>query len=769
MRHPATPNHHALALAIALGLPGLALAQAAAPRAAADAERHDAATLDAITVTATRRAEDARQVPIAVSAVDGERLDVARSGGEDIRFLAARVPSLNIESSFGRTFPRFYIRGLGNTDFDLNASQPVSLVYDDVVLENVALKGFPVFDLEGIEVLRGPQGTLFGRNTPAGVIKFDSVRPDFTRSGYGRFSYGEFETLNAEGAIGVALTETLAGRASMLYQRRGDWVDNSFAGARRNTALEGYEDMAFRGQLLLQASDDFETLLALQSRRLDGTARLFRANILGTDGRLVPGFDPERVSIDALNQQELDNDGASLRMSWDLGAATLFSVSSWNQATLFSRGDIDGGSRYTFDFVPGSNPGSFPDGARFPAESGDGSEVTQWTQELRLASNGDRDLDWQFGLYLFEDRVEIESFSYDTFAGGAVNGFATQRQDNTAWAVFGSVDWQAAEDLVVRAGLRYTDDEKTFVGQRLLGPFGAPPIAPIRVNPQAAEWSWDLAATWSVAEDVNLYGRVAHGFRAPAIQGRLTFANAALPANQLVTVARPETVLSWEAGMKVELFDNRARVNASVFHYTIDDQQLTAVGGTANFNSLLNAEQSHGHGFELDLEALLGENLLVTFGTGWNRTEIDDPALAVSTCFNAIACRVVDPTIVRDGRTLALIDGNPLPQAPEWTTNLTARYGIPLGNDAELYVYTDWAYRSEVNFFLYESDVFRGAPLLVGGLRVGYAWDLGRYEVAAFGRNILNEIEAVGGIDFNNRTGFINEPRTWGVEFRAGF
>ena len=98
MRHPATPNHHALALAIALGLPGLALAQAAAPRAAADAERHDAATLDAITVTATRRAEDARQVPIAVSAVDGERLDVARSGGEDIRFLAARVPSLNIES-----------------------------------------------------------------------------------------------------------------------------------------------------------------------------------------------------------------------------------------------------------------------------------------------------------------------------------------------------------------------------------------------------------------------------------------------------------------------------------------------------------------------------------------------------------------------------------------------------------------------------------------------------------------------------------------------
>lgn len=760
-------NRHALALAIALGLPAAALAQTE-NRTESDAG-NDAATLDAITVTATRRAEDARQVPIAVSAVDGERLDVARSGGEDIRFLAARVPSLNIESSFGRTFPRFYIRGLGNTDFDLNASQPVSLVYDDVVLENVALKGFPVFDLEGIEVLRGPQGTLFGRNTPAGVIKFDSVRPDFVTSGYGRASWGSFDTVNVEGALGGGLTESLAGRASLLYQRRGDWVDNSFAGTRRNDALEGYEDMAFRGQLLLQGSEDFQVLLALQTRQLEGTARLFRANILGTDGRLVPGFDPERVSIDALNAQELDTDGASLRMNWNLGSATLFLLTSLNHGELVSRGDIDGGSRYTFDFFPATNPGAFPDGARFPAESGDAAEVRQSTHELRLASNGDNVIDWQTGVYWFKDQVEIESISYDTLAGGTVNGISTQRQDNTAWAVFGSVDWQAAEALVVRAGLRYTDDEKTFTGQRLLGPFGAPPIAPIRVNPQAEEWSWDLAATWAVAEDVSLYSRIARGFRAPAIQGRLTFANATLPSNQLVTVARPETVLSYEAGMKVALFDNRARVNASVFRYTIDDQQLTAVGGTANFNSLLNAEQTHGHGFELDAEALLSEHLLVTFGTGWNKTEIDDPALAVSTCFNALACRVLDPTIVRSGATLALIDGNPLPQAPEWTTNFTARYGIPLANDSELYFYTDWAYRSEVNFFLYESAVFRGAPLLTGGVRVGYSWGLGQYEVAAFGRNILNEIEAVGGIDFNNRTGFINEPRTWGLEFKAGF
>ncbi len=759
-------NRSALALAIALGLPAFAAAQQAAP--ALD-EATDAATLDAITVTATRRAENAQQVPIAVSAIDGDKLDVIRSGADDIRFLAARTPSLNIESSFGRVFPRFYIRGLGNTDFDLNASQPVSLVYDDVVLENVTLKGFPVFDVDSIEVLRGPQGTLFGRNTPAGLIKFDSVRPDFETSGYGRISYGEFDTVNAEAAVGGGLTETLAGRASALYQRRGDWVDNTFAGTRLNNALEGFEDMAFRGQLLLQASDDFEALLGVQMRRLDGTARLFRANILGADGHLVPGFDPERVSIDALNQQELDTDGASLRMSWNLGGATLFSISSWNQGTLFSRGDIDGGSRYTFDFFPATNPGAFPDGARFPADSGDGADVEQVTQELRLASNGDNVVNWQGGLYWFKDQVDIESFSYDTLGGGVVNAYATQRQDNTAWAAFGSVDWAINEAFIVRAGLRYTDDTKDFTGRRVFGAFGNAPIAPISVSPSAQDWSWDLAGTWTVAEDVNLYARVAKGFRAPSIQGRLAFANAALPANQLVTVAAAEEVLSYEAGMKIALFDDRARLNLAVFDATVDNQQLTAGGGTANFNSLLNADEASLRGFEVDLEAYLTDQLLVTFGSGYNRTEINDAGLAVATCFNATVCRVTDPTIVRNGATLALIDGNPLPQAPEWTTNFTARYGIPLANDAELYVYTDWAYRSEVNFFLYESTVFTGAPLLTGGVRVGYSWGLGQYEVAAFGRNILNEIEAVGGIDFNNRTGFINEPRTWGVEFKAAF
>ncbi|MDV3258329.1 MAG: TonB-dependent receptor plug domain-containing protein, partial [Sphingomonas sp.] len=175
-----------------------------------------------IVVTATRRSENLQDIPLSVATVSDETLAAVSSGGADIRGLSGRVPSLNIESSFGRTFPRFYIRGLGNTDFDLNASQPVSLVYDDVVLENPILKGFPAFDVDRVEVLRGPQGTLFGRNTPAGIVKFDTVKPGQGRN-YARVSYGSYGTINAEGAVGAEAGEQFAVRLSGLWQHRNDW------------------------------------------------------------------------------------------------------------------------------------------------------------------------------------------------------------------------------------------------------------------------------------------------------------------------------------------------------------------------------------------------------------------------------------------------------------------------------------------------------------------------------------------------------------------
>lgn len=733
-----------LAMGIALALP----ASTALAAQVGDAEVTPTA-LDEVTVTAQRREENIQDVPVAISLLSDENLDAITAAGDDVRLLAGRLPSLNIESSFGRAFPRFYVRGLGNTDFDLNASQPVSLVYDDVVQENPILKGFPLFDLDRIEMLRGPQGTLFGRNTPAGVLKFDSVRPSRDTDGYGQVSYGRYGTVNVQGALGGAVGETASGRISALYQRRDDYVDNSFTGER--DALEGYREWAVRGQYLLEPSDSFSALFNLHARDLSGTARLFRANIIRPGSNdFVAGFDRNSISIDGRNQQDLDSFGGSARLRWDFETISLYSITGYESVEVFSRGDIDGG--FGAAFAPPSGPGLIP----FPAESADGlPQHDQWSQEFRLESREWGAFDWQAGLYWFREDLTIDSFNYDTLAGGTQNGFARQEQENRAMALFVSGEYAIGEALTLRGGLRYTDDEKEFSAQRFQSPIGGGATGVLRANPDDSDVSGDVSLVWSASDQVNWYGRVARGFRAPSIQGRLLFGDA-------ISVADSETVLSFELGVKAELFDRRARLGLAVFDYRVEDQQLTAVGGAANFNTLINADQTDGQGVELDFQAYLTEQLYVTVGASWNDVEIDDPNLFIQPCGGG--CTVTDPPGRAPGTVS--IDGNRLPQSPEWVFNLTARYGWSMG-EGELYVLTDWSYRDEINFFLYDAREFRGDALFEGGLRIGYLWD--QYEFAAYGRNITDELELVGGIDFNNLTGFVNEPRVFGLEFKARY
>lgn len=768
-RHPSTRTlrRSALAAAVALLLPMQALAQSAAQQdapAAPQAEA-DAKTLDAVQVTATRKVENLQDVPVSVTMVSAETLDVLGSGGNDVRFMSGRVPSLNIESSFGRAFPRFYIRGYGNTDFRLNTSQPVSLVYDDVVQENPILKGFPVFDLDRVEVLRGPQGSLFGRNSPAGVVKFESVRPSQEFSGYGKVGVGSDNMWNVEGAAGGGLTDQWSARASVLFQRRDDWVDNTIDGP--NDGFEGYDESAARLQALYEG-EGFEALLNVHARHLNGTARLFRANIIepGTND-LVDGFDEDKVSLDGVNHSELDSFGANARLSWELGNGyRLYSITGYENVETFSRGDIDGG--FGAVFLPVSGPGLIP----FASETADGiPSHSQFTQEFRIESNYAGAWNWQGGLFYFNEDYDVESFSYDSLAGNAQDGYERVNQTNDAWALFGAVTWEATDKLELRAGARYTWDKKdltveeywntgfvpcVLLGKCTLAQLAAQePDGDLSAHPEDKKFSWDLSATYEVNDDVNLYGRVATGYRGSSIQAAGAF--------NAKSVAAPETSTAFEAGVKADLWNNRARINAGVFYYEVKDQQLTAVGGSSNANILLNADKSTGRGFEVDFQTYLTDSMLLTLGSSYNDTEIQDDNLAVSVCAQ---CTVTDPL---DGNGKALIDGNPLPQAPEWTHNLTLRWGMPTDNGGEFYAYTDWVYRSEVNFFLYESKEFTGKSLVQGGLRLGYTWGYGKYDLALYGRNITDEVQVVGAIDFNNLTGMINEPRLFGVEFKANF
>lgn len=359
---------------------------------------------------------------------------------------------------------------------------------------------------------------------------------------------------------------------------------------------------------------------------------------------------------------------------------------------------------------------------------------------------------WQAGLFYFDEYLEVDSFNYADRTD-AFDGFARQEQDTTAYAIFGQFDYDINDDLVVTAGIRFSDDEKEYVAERTTDLFGVPalgPLLPVSVNPSDSQVSGNISLSYTINDDVSVYGRFARGFRAPSIQGRVLFSNS-------VTVADSETINSFEIGIKSQLLENRMRLNASVYTLEISDQQLTAGSGTANANVLINADSTIGRGIEMDAEWAASENLNFSFGVSYNFTEIDDPALSVLPC--GAPCTVLDPDGSFDDSVS--IDGNSLPRAPKLIFNFVTRYTTPFAN-GDLFIQNDWVFRDEYSFFLYESAEFRGDKFLEGGLNIGYSTD--RYDVQAYVRNLTDELELIAAIDFNNLEGIINEPRTFGIE-----
>ncbi|NJN00640.1 MAG: TonB-dependent receptor, partial [Aquincola sp.] len=514
----------------------------------------------------------------------------------------------------------------------------------------------------------------------------------------------------------------------------------------------GYRDSAVRAQWLLEPSRGLSVLANVHARDYDGSARLFRANIIepGSNG-FVSGFDEKKISIDGKNESGVQNYGANLRVRFALAPTlSLNSITGYEQVKTFSRGDIDGG--FGASFLP---PGLFGPGViPFASETADGMpKHSQWTQEFRLESDTKTTLDWQAGVFLFKEDYKVESFSYNSLgdpsvplAANAQDGYQRIRQKNDAWAVFGNLSYAVSPALKLRGGLRYTEDKKKLTVEAYeqsgfapcvgptLGIIPAPPkctlaqlagLEPdgdLSASPKDKKVNWDLSGTYALSKDINLYARAATGFRGSSVQSASAFNGK--------SVADAETNTSVEAGIKADLLDRRMRVNFGVFSYTVKDLQLTAVGGAANANILLNADKATGTGFELDMQALVTPNLLASLGVGYNDTKIKDSSLEVGGCGGG--CTMTDPVGPNGGR---LVNGNPLPQAPKTTVNFTLRYSQPTPT-GEWYVLTDWVHRSKVNFFLYESREFTGKALTEEDVAA-----LTAYPVVSAAARLLNAAE----------------------------
>ena len=772
-------NLNSAALLLA-GVATLAIVPAAARAQSTDTPAAtDKADDGVIVVTAQRRAENAMTVPVAVSVVQPEALhDYDAAGGDTLLSLSGKVPSLYVETSTGRIFPRFYIRGLGNIDFYLGASQPVEIIQDDVVEEHVVVKSNPAYDIAQVEVLKGPQGSLFGRNTTAGIVKFDSAQPSETWQGQGSLSYGRFSSINADAGVGGPLTRdgSVSFRLSGLYQHRDNWISNVYTGpsddgtVAGHNVMNGFNERDVRLQLLARPTSALSLRLSGHVRDYDGFASIFyRGSIIQGTNKVPASFDRSVVAYDEAqnNPQSYQTHGVSLKADYDLGIATLTSITAWEHASGFSRGDTDGGAAANFGGVA---PNICAVGCG--ESQGRLRGLDQWTQEIRVASLDTGPFKWQFGGIYFDQRDMTEfdqrAFFLTSNALGTApnpNNWVLLHDVNTSWAVFGQASYALTDKLTLTGGVRVTRDTKHTVLLKT-----ANTVANVStftgakdVELTATKPSWDASLLYRVDPNVSLYARVARGFRGPTIQGRSAVFNSPF------TTANSETNTSFETGLKTTFLDNRVHFNLTGFYYVVDNMQLN--GNDSNGNGVLfNADKGKGYGMEAELEARPTSNLRFNAGFSWLHTRIEDPTVfaQVGAANNVLSQTVLNPVVHVGTNYFAQINGNPFPNAPEYNLNLSARYDIPLSDDNKLFVAGDFNIQGKTNFVLYRTIEYTANGNNELGAKVGYAF--GRYEVAAFARNLTNNKNLIDVIDTSNyRAGIYNDPRVFGVMFSGSF
>lgn len=687
--------------------------------------------LEEIVVTAQKRIERLIDVPSSISALGEE--DIAKFDIQDPKDLYAVVPNLTADTPMGGVFPRIFLRGLGSTTFTGNGSSSVSIYYDEIVQALPMLQGFPAFDLDRIEILRGPQGTLWGRNTTGGLAHFVSKKPTHEFDGYGKFSYGSFDEIEMEGAIGGSLVDgRLAARVSLLFDQRDGWVENTFDGSK----LQGHREAAARMQFLFTPSESIDVLLNLHGRFFDGDFLLFHNCGLGPGGVDEAGdinpCDPDVINSDFTDPfLEADQQGASLNVNWHLPNFVITSITGYEEGGMSGQVDDDGGPLPTEVVFQEA-----PDNAQF-------------SQEIRISSARETALEWIAGAYFISFDVKNHGLAIVGFDGGLFGEFGQRAdftQNNESIAVFGHVNYDLSDKLRLAGGARWTEDQKDIVAGGVffapdrINPFDprfADPISiatdvpTTRLDKTWSEVTWEVAATYALSANKNAYVRVARGFRAGNFDARAAFGAS-------VKAVNPEILLDIEGGLKGRWLDDRLSLNIGAFYYDYDDPQLTIVPGAAaiGIEELINAPGGSVVGGEVEVELLVIDQLLLTgnLGLAFSEYSDDEPFLTPIPG---------QPDNIRDA------GGNEFIRSPEATSTLTAQYNVPLGRLGTGYIYTSWTYTDNVFFNLLNDDVPETSGVVgpglmedaywLGNLRLGYLSPSEKFEIVVWGKNITDE------------------------------
>lgn len=667
-------------------------AGAAEPVVAAD-DGGDA--IPEITVTARRRQESLQSVPVAVSVVDGA--EAARDNLNDLQDIVSLVPSANFRTSSSNKDRTLFIRGLGTISTSPGVEPSVSTVIDGVVMARSGQATLDLVDLDHVEVLRGPQGTLFGKNASAGVINIVTAEPTSEVHGSVDAAYYQGDEYRVAATLSGPLAPSLTGLISVISGGYGGNVHNVATG----DTVNGYSHNGFRSKLRWDGSDKMTVTLAvdyLNSRDtipngvfvssnqvayptgvVNGNAAL-AASLAGSG--VTPGTDNRGIANDFHSGSDDNNGGAAITVDWALGDYQLTSISAYRRWHNSQWQDYDQTSVLN---------------AKLPQLQDRGDlNFNQFSQELRLASPKGHFIDYVTGLYYLhaDDAEHYDRRISQLPAASVINnqGLANWGTTGNNYALFGEGNINFTDDFRAIAGARVVHDDLDYGFQRTSSSAAA--LTGIRAgyagdgSTSATGYTDRVGLQYDISPRTNTYFTYSHGYKGPAYN--VFFNMQATDARAL----NPETSNAYEIGVKSRLFANRLQVNLAAFIEDFDNYQAN-FSDTANgavVTRLINAGAVSTKGVEGDITARPLDRLTLQGGFAWTQARIEDFNCPVGA---AASCNV---------------NGKPLPFAPDWKLNVRADYVIPLTDRYDLTVGSDYAWQSKVQYQLTQNpDTVQGA------------------------------------------------------------
>jgi iron complex outermembrane receptor protein len=811
--------------AVALLCPVFTAAAQVADTPPATDTTKDATTLESVKVTARQREEDLQKVPVAVSVVSGEWLD--RSYTVNTQQLSQLVPSLYYNSANPRN-TAYTIRGLGSNTLSVSAANDgiepgVGFYVDGVYHGRPATAAFDFTDIDHIEVLRGPQGTLFGKNTTAGAITITSRAPTFTPEGNGEVSVGEQGFLQAKGTVSGPLTDTVAGRFSAQFTERDGTLHNVRTGKDENE-LNNY---ALRGQLLFKPDDSLNVRLIADVSNLDsdcctqnylrvgrslrGAARQFPGLSANLPAHGFPAYVPpsrniydRETDIDAPLHIDTQDGGVSLNADWNLGDVTLTSISAWRYWKWDVANDRD------YIGIPIQTVQRIP------------SRQDQYSQEFRVASNGDGPFNYVGGLYFYTQEINghpvsvygpaatywlVSTTSFPNMPDNLADGYGQYGDSHykmKSYAAFGEVNYHFTDQLIGTVGVRYTYEDKN--GTYATTVSGGAPTTPGSIQDNAklslfrpqsysakdngGNPSGRLNLAYQFTDNLMGYVGYAYGYKSGGLNMSGLPLDAANNPALATAVIKDETNRTWEAGIKSAWWDNRATANLAAYRTVVRNYQanITSSTETAALRTYpANIPEVRVQGVEGDFAVLLFRGFTVRasfayadgkytdYPKGPCPLEWQNPN-AAGGCqpLNPPASLAIKTSNPRGNPTVPgayVLTGLPLAGLSKWAGSLGFDYELPIGNDAFL-VHADTSARSDYNSDTASSIYTRIAGYAVINGSVGYRFN-DNWEVDVFARNLFDRNYVTALTVQTGNSGLIlgqpSDPRMVGVTLRAHF